>query len=84
MFIEVLHIALPKFAHQRAACFGTWRCHQQMDVVRHQAIGVNEAAMFLRQLTQMSHINEVVAFLPEAIRPVVSTLNEVNRDVGKD
>jgi hypothetical protein len=82
--IEVLDIALAEVAHQTGASCGFMRSDQQVHMVRHQAVRMYAAIVFLGQLPQMSQVHKVVAVLPEAGHAVVAALNDMDGHTGQD
>ena len=81
--VDVLHVALAESLHQlpdTAGCFGG---EQQMDMIRHQRIRMNHAALGLGVLLQPFKIEAVVVFRIETGLPVIATLDDVNRDLRK-
>jgi len=53
-----------------------------MHVIRHENVGVNLASVTSRHLCQEVQVDLVVALLVKASRPVVASLNHVERQVG--
>jgi hypothetical protein len=82
--IEVLDVALPQVAHEPRARIHRLRSEQQMDVVRHQAVGMDGAVVPLGQLPQMRQIHQVVVIVPEASNSIVAALDNMDGNARKD
>src|SRR5438105_7206695 len=82
--VEVLDITLAEIAHERRAALRVARREKQVDVIRHQAIGVQRALRLGREIAKVKQVDEVIAVFPETRLPVVTALNDVYGDVGHD
>jgi hypothetical protein len=67
-------------AADRARC---GRRHQQVDVVVHQHIGVEQAAVGEQRLAQQLAISGAIGIVRETGQAVVAALHDVLRDAGK-
>jgi hypothetical protein len=54
-----------------------------MDVVGHQAIGVERARVQLQALAQHGEIHEAIVLLPETVLAVVSAMTDVQCNAGE-
>jgi hypothetical protein len=59
------------------------RREKQVNMVRHQAIRMNDSSMSGRQLPQMRQIAEVVAIFGKAWAAVVAALDEMQSSAGQ-
>jgi hypothetical protein len=55
-----------------------------MNVIRHQAIRMQRAAVLARELSQIGQIHKVIGFDTKARATVYTALNHVKRHTGKD
>jgi hypothetical protein len=74
---------LPNILHQPAACDWGVGDQKQVNVIRHQAIGMQRASRFAEKPAQMKKIKLAVLILVEALLPIISALDYMYRDVGQ-
>src|SRR5688572_32109326 len=63
--IHVLGVALRKVFHEQSAAVLVARRDQQMDVVRHQAVGMYRASMLSGEEREVVEVDRVVAIFEE-------------------
>lgn len=81
--VDVSNIAPPKSLHKAwDGAFRRWR-QQQVDMVRHQHIRMDRAALAAGHVTQFAAIAQVVSVVEEAWLAVVAPLNDMLRNTGK-
>ena len=56
------------------------RCNQQMNMVAHQYISMNDGLIFLRGIKQVTFIAKIVFFYVKAWLSIVTTLYDVLRN----
>jgi hypothetical protein len=69
--------------HQLRRAVRFFRCEQQMNVVGHEHVGMNHAAVLRRLLPQGVQVLAVIVIGVETGRPVVAALDDVPRDTGE-
>jgi hypothetical protein len=74
---------LADLLHEACATVRMLGSQKQMDVVGHQAIGVQRAARMLQQSVQMEQIEAAILDRKEASRAVVTSLNDMQGNAGK-
>jgi hypothetical protein len=72
-----LYIALAQVFHHLRGFIALFRCHQEVNMVGHQDIGVKIDLMLLTSLTEMIKVELVIVFSEEASSPVVAPLDEM-------
>jgi len=55
-----------------------------MNVIRHQAVRVQETVALLQAVAQENQINQAIGIVSEAGTTVVSSLDDMQRNIGKD
>src|SRR5688500_1717419 len=76
--IEVLHVALAEISHEEGARALRSRRNQKVYMVRHEAVRMHPAIVFLGELAQMRQVHQVIAVLLEAGQPIVAPLNDMD------
>jgi hypothetical protein len=80
--IIVLHIALAKALHQHAGAFRRGWGQQQMNVIVHQAPGMDRAVMLSGLIRKVLQIEQVVSFREETGRAIIPPLYQVHLTPG--
>lgn len=75
--IDMLDKALTQMLHHEGWARGFLGRKQQVNMVCHQAVSVNGAAIFYGLFLQLIQVEKVILFREEACRAVVASLNDV-------
>jgi hypothetical protein len=75
--VEKPNVSTPHILHHRSDCADDARCHKQVDMIRHQHIRMNVAAMTRGGVLEASQVEATVAVGEETRGTVVSTLDYV-------
>src|SRR5882672_1809487 len=81
--VHVLHIALPQMLHQQRGAVLACGCEQQVYVIGHEHVGVNNAAKLPGKLFQMTKIKRVIFISVEAGAMVVAPLDQMQREASQ-
>src|SRR6266850_6020059 len=82
--VQALGISLRNVLHQLRATGRPGRRKQEVNMVCHQAIGVDPAIELRRIFPQGAEVRVVIRFLEEAISAIVAPLHNMDSDVGYD
>ena len=80
--IHVLDVSRSERLHQLRNGADSQRCDEQMNVVRHQRVRVQEHTKAYRCLGKPLQVDLEVPFVEEAWPAIVSTLHDVQRQIG--
>lgn len=75
--VDALHVAPAKGDDEPRDSFGALGCDKQVDVVRHQRVGMKRAPLFLQGFAQPVEVGLVVLFPEEARFAVMPALHDV-------
>src|SRR5574343_998348 len=81
--IHILHIALPQSLHQHPHSITGSRRQQQMHMISHQHIGVDQAARLAGIFLQPIKIEAIILVGDEASLSVIATLDDVQGNIGE-
>src|SRR5690606_31279144 len=81
--IEQADIVRAEPLHQTANGASVGRCHEEVDMVVHQDVGVQAAKRRGQRLPQKLQVAQSIAIVEEAGEAVVAPLHDVLRDAGK-
>jgi hypothetical protein len=82
--IEIGDVVPAKVPHHARTRIGGLRCKQEVNVVGHQAVGMDGATVPKGKFTQAREINKVIRLSMETGDPIYAALNDVQCDTGKD
>lgn len=80
----MLHKASADRLQHLAEAISLLRRHQQMDMVRHEHIGMNLTRMLLPSRAQRIEVKKIVILAEKDITSVISPVDDVLRLSGKD
>jgi len=80
--VDVLHVALAEVLHQQCRTLMFLMRQQQVDIIGHQDIGMNQAAMLLSLFTPGIEIAPIIIFGIETSRAVITPLDDVPGNAG--
>ena len=82
--VEIAGIGPGEVAHQQRADGQVVRCHEQMHMVRHKAIGMQRTSALRKQVAHDREVDQMVVAIAEADLLVVAALVNVQRDARHD
>lgn len=81
--VHILSVELPDTFHEMGASARFMGSHQQVDVVAHQAVGVQDATRTRKHSRKVENVERPVLFTKKTRTAVVAALNRVDGDSGK-